>query len=846
MWGRGPEVSWQTGQRDITAQNKRRPGWSLALYILYTAALSMLSLYAAAGMAASQLNVRLGEGQRGCVLVLVSETLLILIWNEVMHVLGKRKLRWTGNLVLLGIVLWGCFRYYHGLAGELTGGFYSLGQRYMDIWNHYFQTTYQLEPGDVSGEPLAWGLLLIAVTTLLQTVSALLRKRTIMLILPVTVLTAEMTVGLTPGWRELACMSVAGLLGLYLDLHREFQAFPALLLAALLGLGLPLIALLWTGPASKVNQLHERLQAFQHQIEYEIQDFDWQELWHREGQVDNHSPQYEKKTMLTVKVNIAPAQVLYLRGYCGTDYRKGSWDTSEKDFNRVSLLHGLSGSRAAELLAGLSSLAHASYLEDKLHYELQYTGLHNHLAYLPYGADLDTAQNSYKLSGDYVVEKSASLESFVFEGWNPGLLARDGSDIQDSDAGSFYLWYNEYVRTQYMAVPGDMPNLTDMVNTLETHAECRTALERLERGDAAARNAARLYLGSLVADQLRAGADYSLEPGSLPWGMDPIEYFLGENRKGYCVHFASAGVLLLRRLGVPARYVSGYVVPVGQFARSADGYMASVKDESAHAWAEIWLDNVGWVPVEMTPGYDNAGVELPGQDSPPPYQMMEDSLPETTEAPEPEMPSAENQEPETLGATAAPSLTPQDISGENGASGETEKNPENPPEGALGVNALGEAGGPGGGEQQGWGFAGEGGWSAFGQNGSLRVSDAVGLLGMAVMVWVCRRVVPLVRRHWVSWPDKIKADIESGSVRKAIRLINRRLYRQLWRKRMGMPALRSDEEYLAALKQQYPQMSEAEWEMYLSVVRKAVYSREELSAREAVGCLAVLRRTKSG
>lgn len=161
MWGRGPEISWQAGQRNINIRDKRLSGWSLALYILYTAALSMLLLYAAAGMAADQLDIRLGEGHRGCVWVLVIMILLMLGWNEVMYALRKRKLRWAGSFVALGMVLWGCFRYYHELTEELTGGFYSMGQRYMDIWNRYYQTAYRLGPGNRLGEPLAWGLLLI-------------------------------------------------------------------------------------------------------------------------------------------------------------------------------------------------------------------------------------------------------------------------------------------------------------------------------------------------------------------------------------------------------------------------------------------------------------------------------------------------------------------------------------------------------------------------------------------------------------------------------------------------------------------------------------------------------------
>ena len=66
------------------------------------------------------------------------------------------------------------------------------------------------------------------------------------------------------------------------------------------------------------------------------------------------------------------------------------------------------------------------------------------------------------------------------------------------------------------------------------------------------------------------------------------------------MHFATAGVMLLRSRGVPARYAEGYLVNDADFA--SDGW-ADVKDSRAHAWAEIYVDGVGWVPLEMTPGY---------------------------------------------------------------------------------------------------------------------------------------------------------------------------------------------------------------------------------------------------
>lgn len=92
-------------------------------------------------------------------------------------------------------------------------------------------------------------------------------------------------------------------------------------------------------------------------------------------------------------------------------------------------------------------------------------------------------------------------------------------------------------------------------------------------------------------------ARYTLLPGSTPASEDFVGYFLNTNKKGYCVHFASSATLILRYLGVPARYTEGYQVSSGQFK---DG-MANVLDNQAHAWVEVYLPEWGWYPVDVTP-----------------------------------------------------------------------------------------------------------------------------------------------------------------------------------------------------------------------------------------------------
>ena len=122
---------------------------------------------------------------------------------------------------------------------------------------------------------------------------------------------------------------------------------------------------------------------------------------------------------------------------------------------------------------------------------------------------------------------------------------------------------------------------------------------------------------------LQTHAVYSTSPGNTPIGKDLLEYFLFENGRGYCIHYASTAALMYRMLGVPARFVTGFGVDPAAFGKptvTQEGdetwYTSTVRDYSAHAWVEIYLEDHGWVPVEVTPTASNTMVaEYPGYDS---------------------------------------------------------------------------------------------------------------------------------------------------------------------------------------------------------------------------------------
>lgn len=90
------------------------------------------------------------------------------------------------------------------------------------------------------------------------------------------------------------------------------------------------------------------------------------------------------------------------------------------------------------------------------------------------------------------------------------------------------------------------------------------------------------------------GFRYTLSPA--PLGRDAVDDFLFSTHEGFCEHYSSAFIVLMRAAGIPARVVTGYQ---GGFLNKLGNYLL-VRNSDAHAWGEVWLANRGWVRVDPT------------------------------------------------------------------------------------------------------------------------------------------------------------------------------------------------------------------------------------------------------
>ncbi|MFE6796488.1 transglutaminase-like domain-containing protein [Paenibacillus chitinolyticus] len=123
----------------------------------------------------------------------------------------------------------------------------------------------------------------------------------------------------------------------------------------------------------------------------------------------------------------------------------------------------------------------------------------------------------------------------------------------------------------------------------------------------------RLTAALALERYLRTGYRYSMDKPTLPAaGEDFVDHFLFVDKLGYCDHFSSAMVVMLRAAGIPARWVKGFA-PGEAGERGQDGSLAvTVRSRDAHSWAEAYIPGAGWLAFEPTPGFaapSGAGAE---------------------------------------------------------------------------------------------------------------------------------------------------------------------------------------------------------------------------------------------
>ncbi len=166
-------------------------------------------------------------------------------------------------------------------------------------------------------------------------------------------------------------------------------------------------------------------------------------------------------------------------------------------------------------------------------------------------------------------------------GWDDA-LTRLGYEGKPGMSYEDLLAYRARIGETYLEDPAISDKLKKFLD--EYLSDCENDIQKLRKIEA-----------------LLSSMNYSNAPGPIPSDVDTpsefLDYMIFEKQEGYCVHYATAFVLLSRSIGIPSRYVQGY------FSKATAGKVLELTENSSHAWPECYIEGVGWIIFEPTPGY---------------------------------------------------------------------------------------------------------------------------------------------------------------------------------------------------------------------------------------------------
>lgn len=325
---------------------------------------------------------------------------------------------------------------------------------------------------------------------------------------------------------------------------------------------------------------------------------------------------------------------LYIKSFVGVTYTGNRWENADDEIddaaNRIAKFYNISLSEVDEVSAGFLSNRKKYILDDNNNIKggvkitvLDEDDRNNYWPYYSYtGLSSSHDGQRERLKEEYgtkkfVVEYPYSIpNSYQYQSISLMFGKYPGKDSTQSEELSKlisieYSYYEQVVKKYYLDIPESFEDIAEeirnrTISVIYTDLDFEQGRKEVRIRDASVDEFGYESYIKFVKDYL-SRCTYTLSPGRLNSNEDFVVKFLTETKEGYCSHFASAGTLIFRAMGIPARYVEGYVV------MEADGndyeYSSVVKDDAAHAWVEIYVRGVGWVPVDVTPASYRSVIE---------------------------------------------------------------------------------------------------------------------------------------------------------------------------------------------------------------------------------------------
>lgn len=308
------------------------------------------------------------------------------------------------------------------------------------------------------------------------------------------------------------------------------------------------------------------------------------------------------KLLLKVKIEGSAITPLYLRGAIRDNYTGSMWTKSNPEGIELPSIAGPTG------FTGDDSKV-SDVLDAAITVYPQFKTVTIFNLWKPERLQVDT--ESYRITGDgelYFNSKDESIKEYTVISKIPNIYA---DSLRESGNETSI----DEVLKPYLQIPEEMPA---RVITL-THTITDKYSTSYDKAMA-------------IQSYLRTAFPYTLNTTELPEGRDFVDYFLFNEKKGYCTYYASAMAMMSRLVGIPSRYVEGFVI--NSVDKDANG-LYNIRSSQAHAWVELYFKGYGWVNFEPTSAYVVTNYERVSvtPEQVPTYNPSSEVLPENTKRP---------------------------------------------------------------------------------------------------------------------------------------------------------------------------------------------------------------------
>ena len=340
----------------------------------------------------------------------------------------------------------------------------------------------------------------------------------------------------------------------------------------------------------------EKLERWMHNVR-----FHREALVMPEGNLSN-LPAREKNEDAALEITMEEPEKLYLRGVIYETYTGTAWEPAEteKQAEYENLYYWLHESGFyGQTQIGLTEQLMGQQPQTIRLRVLDACGGHG---YFPYAA-AGTQGLDAKRIGDTQLPMTEQMGYFTGSVPRWYELQQALVDSQDTTAVSGYL-----------AVEQEYAQYVEKMDLQMTQTSWEVLNRHMDQEDSGKTLA---EIREIIRNYLDEAIQYDESVKTANGKADFLQYVLESSGSGYDVHYATAAALLLRYFGVPARYVEGYFLSADEASTLAKGETVTLDENHAHAWAEYYLNGVGFVPFEVTPGYvDNEEFELGGSQQP--------------------------------------------------------------------------------------------------------------------------------------------------------------------------------------------------------------------------------------